>query len=302
MSKKRTKINKVKRSNWRNIYKNYVLKAATPKELDNNENLEELIFENAPKGLYKYRKFNEHSIQNLRNNKVWLSKPRYFNDPYELKPYVNIDGIKANWIKKNDELRESLKQLETINNMVKEHEYQNNRYNEFENYMKSFMEEEKEYIESRFNEFKDSMCICAFNESKDSLLMWSHYTDSHKGFCIEYDFKEMYNHNKGLLAPVMYSNRIVDISKHSETNCIFTLCMLSKSNEWSYENEWRIICDSEEPKGMEWRVPKPKAIYLGCNMSEKHKNELSKIADELDIKKFVMQMKEDEFKLVPKEI
>lgn len=35
----------------------------------------------------------------------------------------------------------------------------------------------------------DLAYISCFSERKDSLLMWSHYANSHKGFCVEYDLK-----------------------------------------------------------------------------------------------------------------
>ena len=31
--------------------------------------------------------------------------------------------------------------------------------------------------------------IACFSESKDSPTMWAHYADNHKGFVLEYDFK-----------------------------------------------------------------------------------------------------------------
>lgn len=31
--------------------------------------------------------------------------------------------------------------------------------------------------------------IACFSESIESVLMWSHYADSHKGFALEYDFR-----------------------------------------------------------------------------------------------------------------
>ena len=28
--------------------------------------------------------------------------------------------------------------------------------------------------------------VCCFSEKKDDILMWSHYADGHKGFCLEF--------------------------------------------------------------------------------------------------------------------
>ena len=35
--------------------------------------------------------------------------------------------------------------------------------------------------------FRKREKVCSFSAVNDSLLMWSHYGDNHRGFCIEYD-------------------------------------------------------------------------------------------------------------------
>jgi len=34
---------------------------------------------------------------------------------------------------------------------------------------------------------KDSLKVCSFSGTQYSIIMWSHYADQHRGFCIEYD-------------------------------------------------------------------------------------------------------------------
>lgn len=121
--------------------------------------------------------------------------------------------------------------------------------------------------------------IACFSESNDSSLMWGHYADGHKGFCLEYDFKSVIkpcdvncNIIKGCnnfmitpsIAPVIYSKKrfdatahlftviqanIKDIIKQSGTHMnmyyedmlLISKCLLMKSNDWEYEKEWRLF-------------------------------------------------------------
>ena len=75
--------------------------------------------------------------------------------------------------------------------------------------------------------------------------MWSHYADGHKGFCIEYDFKDLKNINN--LLPVAYSTDRPSIPLESIYNCskdmstevakALLIALLTKDNIWEYENE-----------------------------------------------------------------
>lgn len=120
-------------------------------------------------------------------------------------------------------------------------------------------------------------------------LMWSHYADGHKGFCIEYDFKDLKNINN--LLPVAYSTDRPSIPLESIYNCskdmstevakALLIALLTKDNIWEYENEWRIIISATEGKNIE--MPPISAIYLGVEMPEGDKKKLIEIASKKKI-------------------
>ena len=89
-------------------------------------------------------------------------------------------------------------------------------------------------------------CI-SFTEQKESyknMLMWSHYADSHKGVAIGYKFTESFIGK--YLYQVKYSE-ILSLTKN--TTCIEEVIegyFLNKTQDWSYENEYRIIALSKE--------------------------------------------------------
>ena len=115
---------------------------------------------------------------------------------------------------------------------------------------------------------KKRYSICSFSANIGSSPMWSHYTESHRGFCIEYDFKGlgMNNDNVQLMLPVLYRDKSIEIVDINSLDASF--CMLAftiKDISWAYEGEWRMFSlFSEKPYPLV--MPKAKAVYSGLNI------------------------------------
>ncbi len=79
-------------------------------------------------------------------------------------------------------------------------------------------------------------------------LMWSHYAEQHRGLCIEYDVS---NVPPGTVRSVAYDESRVIRSSIVRTWLlnddpgaraeIERACLLTKSKEWQYESEFRIL-------------------------------------------------------------
>lgn len=127
-------------------------------------------------------------------------------------------------------------------------------------------------------------------EDYKNRLMWSHYADSHKGFCVEYDFS-LSDLASIVPLPVCYSDDRVmmpwdavfrkndeNIQKASEQ---MMLALLTKDTIWEYENEWRILIP--QSAGRNLKMPPITCIYIGAMCEETNKRKLIEIAAELDI-------------------
>ncbi len=123
-------------------------------------------------------------------------------------------------------------------------------------------------------------------------LMWSHYADSHKGFCIEYDFSSVDDNTLDVTPfPVVYSeNRPlipwkVAIDKTPESNaeaaCQLMLGLLTKDKAWEYENEWRVLLKTGDEPVV--KMPPISCVYLGANISTENKARITDIASMCDI-------------------
>lgn len=131
--------------------------------------------------------------------------------------------------------------------------------------------------------------VYCMTEVPDSLLMWSHYGDSHQGYCIEYErtpdnllgikepfFNELFPKSaetKSITNKVVYSNsypklRLSYFSFVSEFTDFFKL-LLTKGAQWSYEKEWRLFNDRGD---ISYPAPaKIKSIIFGLRMLDENK-------------------------------
>ena len=105
-------------------------------------------------------------------------------------------------------------------------------------------------IRSNFASLKERIGISCFCESENSLLMWAHYADNHRGICVEYNLLETNQQLNFTPVSVIYSNTKAHFNslnpETSEQDAyeLFIQSVTSKSPEWSYEKEWRIIQDT----------------------------------------------------------
>lgn len=131
-------------------------------------------------------------------------------------------------------------------------------------------------------------------------LMWSHYADSHRGFCVEYDYSNVeeldftklplpviYDENRPLLP---WEPALNNTPENIEKACIQLLMgLLIKDKAWEYENEWRVFIDAQEDANL--IMPKISCIYLGASIAEANRATIIDIAKNNNIP--VKQMKVD---------
>ncbi|MGT2429382.1 DUF2971 domain-containing protein [Cupriavidus basilensis] len=68
--------------------------------------------------------------------------------------------------------------------------------------------------------------------------MWAHYADSHKGICLEFDATSVFMAHA---QEVKYSGERAAINFTDSKDAMLEKALLTKSDHWSYESEWRLI-------------------------------------------------------------
>lgn len=305
---------------WFQLYKKLVFSEST--SVEKIDKAISLKYEHIPRKLYKYRSINEYSLKNLEEDSIWLSDPKSFNDPYDcsfhhkvkIDPY-NVDSVLSMAHEHGliNGLTEDQIQIvrESDNPTAKLLELS---YPDKPDYGRSCGEALSHVIRERTNAlvretsegFKQTFKICCFSENPKSILMWSHYADYHKGFCIGYDFHELGNEDVRTrsIYPVIYSDEVFDATgvfgtpKNVDNILYLNQAALMKSSEWSYEKEWRLVFGNMLIKEeMSYRMPKPKHVILGTKISLDNEKAIRKVCDRKNIEVIKLYMKHDQFVL-----
>ena len=148
--------------------------------------------------------------------------------------------------------------------------------------------------------------VSCFGSSPNSILMWSHYANKHKGACVEFeiddkDFREVVYSKKLLFFRFTdaleilfghdFANKEVDTNK-GEYQFILDPIFV-KSIDWSYEGEVRCAysktnldskiykIQDEDGEKFLLKMPKIKKIYLGCNADDNFVSQIGKIAGDI---------------------
>jgi hypothetical protein len=121
--------------------------------------------------------------------------------------------------------------------------------------------------------------IGIYSMSKDPLspVMWASYAASETGFCIGYDIECLKKYH---LAPLnvhecmveyQETRPLISMSDIKQTNLLSKL-YATKSMNWQYEKEIRLIYDGTGKKSHPWQSVKE--IFFGLKTSDENKNEI----------------------------
>lgn len=252
-----------------------------------------LISEFSPQNLYRYRNGSEWDLDNLINGDLWVSALRELNDPFENMIYFNFQSIAIDSIQSNKEI------MDLMDKHVVD--------NKDPIYLK-YIEDIKscgEKLKKELNIKRDRIFMACFSECKSSLLMWAHYANAHKGYCIGYKFNDIFDLYGINILPVTYTKDFLTIDNletfkdHHET---FIKACKTKSLEWSYEKEWRLLgrykINDPYEKGLTMKMPNPICIYMGVNIDNNLKSKLVNICKEKKIELYQMRISEKSYRLI----
>ena len=256
-----------------------------------------------PRYLYKFRSFREKDhIRMLTDNELSFPSPDKFNDPFDCRiPIRYHDFIKNEFIRYWTPIfRKDFPEARDyeIRKMVKKF------YNQFRSPdgKKTLAESQEETI--KIMRSKD-IGIFSLTSNLNSILSWSHYADKHRGFCVGF-------HTLNLKAFLEKCGPLLDLrsvnyteeyplinayktSDEEKTNKI----VWTKSKDWEYENEYRILWLNGANKLLRIRDGVIRRVVLGCQVNPTDKTELITTlrsrADRISL--FQAEPKEDSFGL-----
>lgn len=177
----------------------------------------------------------------FEEGKLWFSSPAYFNDPFDCKIYPKVPS--------DEELAKYL----ALN-------AENATPQDYNIILEGIRKSTGDITKRAIDDIMNKSGVKCFTPNNANILMWSHYTNSHKGICLEFDT---------LVDPeffvypinVVYSENYPDLEF---TDKRFTTEVLrTKSKDWKYEDEVRIY--KRESGYHNFNPNSLKSVIFGCN-------------------------------------
>lgn len=288
--------------------------------------------------IYCYQGCEDYHLNTIRNGELWFSRPTEFNDPFEFGfSFSSLDVLHIpitpdilpwhpieyglNLRKLNPVEQKTLVRPEILNEIEKYKdelcltwigpEYDSRQETRDFNFHDKTIKL-GEFLKGHFKRYG----VCCFAASFDSPLMWAHYANKHKGFCLEFELRsadvergccvekdgEAKLGTKYVYEKVSYTNERPQISLDEllfTNRTPFKKALATKALEWAYENESRLITHAPIEKAGEARpIPqgmKLTKIFAGClsNIDA----ELRTIAKKLDAEFYKMQVDNHNYSL-----
>lgn len=209
---------------------------------------------------YKYLPFDEGSLRVISEGTLKYTHPADFNDPFESTLAYDLKSLndfpKSGLFKKVGDFQ-GLSPAKRIQKQSQwRHMLQSN-------------------VESGgfTRDILKNIGILSLSRNPVSPLMWAHYADCHRGFLVEFDINIATTNQNELLPicpfPVIYAQDRPQIDLADRDN--WQDCILTKSEEWSYEEEERVIDHDRGPGIHPYNRNKfLSSVIAGARLSDEH--------------------------------
>lgn len=216
-----------------------------------------------PNSLYKYMSLKkiEWIEEVVINHKIFFSSPFDFNDPFDCCPRVVMGRTKM-------EQEDVLKWIEK--KLTKLGLDRSSRRVRSREILKNANKIGTNNIKEDFKNILGKAGVYCTSAKNDSLLMWSHYGESHAGLCFEFSTtnNDFFSHAKEIHYDSTYPVVKLFFEKEDQSKKVY----LTKSDHWKYEEEWRLF--SKEPGHLNIPSNALVSIILGCKMSKQNRDKV----------------------------
>ena len=185
-----------------------------------------------PEKLFRFQTFNENNLNALKENKLWFSSVKKFNDPFEFCCDILSEALPRQLPTDRQKVDELINHV--CNHAGEDHRpklesiMQNEDVEEFQRFAHSSMRE------ALIGELSKIGVCCFFPEINNGLC-WAHYGDSHRGFAIGISTSRL-DLSIIQLRKVFYSKTPPTFLPQSSNDALAW-----KSANWKHEREWRFI-------------------------------------------------------------
>lgn len=245
-----------------------------------------------PAKLYKYQPYSVQSLSNLARREVWFSRPGSFNDPFDSALKIALDELSEQDMRRIlDYLRKDVGEFAEEAGIAEGYLDSDGTPNE------RFRDMLQRIGHDVFNLDLQRRGVACFSERCDDLLLWSHYGNGHRGFCLEFstDCDLFTKTHRVRYSDQMPRGNIADALINAD-EAFWLGMILTKAPCWSYEKEWRVIhVEPDHAYCYDWKALA--GLYFGSKMEETHKSIIGMILRGSPTKFFQMSHVPDAFRL-----
>lgn len=217
-----------------------------------------------PAHFYRYRSVREeaalHVERTVCHNELYFPAAVSFNDPFDCRPTFSSAASP-------DELKQKVKRLS------EDRAWPALDRNQRRFWVRSLRDSKvlAKIQTDNITEITSAMGVLCLSEIADDILMWSHYADSHRGLCLEFDGSaEFFARAQQVVykteRPII--NPFLDSQERSVRDKWVIDALLTKAAHWCYEKEWRIVEYASRPQVYHFPPTALTGIIIGANMPD----------------------------------
>lgn len=238
-----------------------------------------------PPILYRYRKPNEWTLDEIGKHHIFAAAPDDLNDPFEYSAPVHIDvpAFRKRFI-------EEFCAARGIPRKAAAEEFDSHGGNDLCEYFTRGMAELR----------ADSGIIC-LTAVPNSIRMWSYYAQAHEGVCLGYNTRA----GPFLAAmKVIYQNpdKPVDLARvlADDPAQLAEHISLRKAAEWEFEQEYRIPVGPIQgrPRAMPYHPSALVEVRFGARLKEDYRAKIFSVISQLQYRPRLIQMSCDRTRFV----
>jgi hypothetical protein len=177
-----------------------------------------------PAKLWKYRPNNNFTDDIFQSQALYFPYPPQLNDPFDcqIQPISCTPAEVTAFVHQNNAGRSSADLRAMVAEATKNPA----------GFRRSINESMRKYI--------NKLGVCSFTTNFDNLLMWAHYTESHKGLCLGFDVAQ---DPELFITPlkVRYAPTYPVYNHLTDSAQIADKVLAAKSDHWIYEEEVRVV-------------------------------------------------------------
>ena len=196
----------------------------------------------------------------LIDSDFYLNSRVDFNDPFDSTANIQL----------NDSKKELRKKFETLIKSGLKNSNQNMDKWEIQNKVSELMEKNQNtpyFLDDFMVNAVNEIGIYCLSENNASILMWSHFANNHNGLVLEFEVAETIDTFLGI-SKIIYSEKYPTLKFMNQKDNDHYNLVTTKSKDWEYEKEWRIIKPYGAKKYLAFKPSALRSLTFGCKADE----------------------------------